>query len=184
MFLIDMTILMCMPTKNIYVADGDLDLFDRAAELAGSMSAAVAAGLRLYVAQQQKVRERAQMHQIELEVQDGPVVVTKRFTGRQLLRYELRDGMQVTTFRAYVTARDQLAIHTRTDPDWSRFSSPKEDDPVWEDERTWGAAWWTTTQRTLRVFADVDAAASELPADIVPAIRAALAAPGVEDLDI
>lgn len=179
-----MRIVMNMATKNIYVADGDLALFDTAAELAGSMSAAVVAGLRLYVARKQKEKERTEMRQIELEIQDGPIVTTKRFRGRELLRYDLRDGTRVTTFRAYLTARDQLAVHTRTDPDWSRLSSANENDPVWTDERTWGTSWWATTERSLRVFADADAAAAELPTELVRAIRTALAEPAVEDLDI
>lgn len=175
---------MRMATKNIYVAEGDLELFDTAADLAGSMSAAVVAGLRLYLAQQQKAKERTQMSQIELEVQDGPIVTTKRFTGRKLLRYELRDGLRVKTFRAYLTARNQIAIHIRDDPDWSRLSRPDEKNPVWEDERTWGANWWDTTERSLRVFTDVDAAAEVLPAEVIQAVRNALTQQPVEDLDI
>lgn len=175
---------MRMATKNIYVADGDLRLFDTAADLAGSMSAAVVAGLRLYVGQRQSEKERTQMSRIELEVQDGPIVTTKRFTGRQLLRYELRDGLRVTTFRVFLTARDQIAVHTRNDPDWSRLSSPDEGNPVWEDERTWGTNWWDTTERSLRVYPDTDAATGELPTEVIEAIRAALAQPAVEDLDI
>lgn len=179
-----MRILMFMATKNIYVADSDLALFDTAADFAGSMSAAVVAGLRLYVGQQQSKKERTQMSQIELEVQDGPIVTTKRFTGRQLLRYEMRDGLRVTAFRVYLTARDQIAVYTRNDPDWSRLSSPDENNPVWEDERTWGTNWWDTTERSLRVYPDTDAAAVELPAEVVAAIREALTQPAIEDLDI
>ncbi|MCI1749373.1 MAG: EXLDI protein [Acidipropionibacterium sp.] len=173
-----------MPTKNIYVADGDQGLFEDAAELAGSMSAAVTAGLRLYVAQRTKDKERTQMSQIEADVQEGPIVTTKRFTGRKLLRYELRNGMRVTKIRVYLTARNQLAVHTRNDPDWSRLSSPDENNPIWEDEQTWSTNWWETAERTLRVFPGIDSAAKELPTEVVDAIRAALAEPGIEDLDI
>lgn len=179
-----MRILMFMATKNIYVADSDVELFDTAADCAGSMSAAVVAGLRLYVERHNKETERTRMTQIELDVQDGPVVTTKRFTGRKLLRYELRDGLRVVTFRVYLTAREQIAIHTRNDPDWSRLSSPSEDNPVWEDERTWDADWWSTGERSLRVFPDLDAAAAELPAEVLNAIRNALTEPAVENLDI
>lgn len=179
-----MCILMCMVTKNIYVADSDVELFDTASELAGSMSAAVAAGLRLYVARQNNAREKMQMRQVEIEVQDGPVVTTKRFTGRELLRYEIRDGVRRVTFRTYVTARDQFAVYIRNDPDWTRFSSPAEDDPVWDDERTWGTNWWDTTERTLRVFPDATAMRGELPDEVVDAVDRSLAQPAAEDLDI
>jgi EXLDI family protein len=179
-----MRMLMHMSTKNIYVADSDQELFEDAARLAGSMSAAVTAGLRLYVAQRTKDKERTQMSQIEADVQEGPIVTTKRFTGRKLLRYELRNGMRVTKIRVYLTARNQLAVHTRNDPDWSRLSSPDENNPIWEDEQTWSTNWWETAERTLRVFPGIDSAAKELPTEVVDAIRAALAEPGIEDLDI
>lgn len=175
---------MSMAAKNVYVADGDVELFDTASELAGSMSAAVVAGLHLYVAQQNKAKEKTQMRQIEIEVQDGPVVTTKRFTGRELLRYEIRDGVRVVTFRTYVTVRDQIAAYIRNDPDWARFSSPAEDSPVWDDEHTWGTNWWHTTERTLRVFSDTTAMRGELPDEVVDAINRALTQPVSEDLDI
>lgn len=179
-----MRILMFMATKNIYVADGDLALFEEAASLAGGMSSAVVAGLRLYVAQQHKAKRRAEMRTIEIEVQDGPVVATKRFTGRELLRYELRDGLRVTTFRVYLTERGQLAVHTRNHPDWGRLSSPDENDPIWENPTTWSGDWWSTTERSLRVYPEIDAAVGELPDDVVEAIRRALTQPAIEDLDI
>jgi EXLDI family protein len=179
-----MRILMCMTTRNIYVADGDVELFETAAEFAGGMSAAVVAGLRLYVAQQRKAQEGTQMHEIEIETHDGPIVTTKRFTGRQLLRYELREGVRVTTFRAYLTARNQIAVNTRNDPDWAVLSSPSEDNPVWEDQRMLGGAWWDSTERTLRVFPDVEAMKGQLPEEVVDALRRALTQPTIEDLDI
>jgi EXLDI family protein len=179
-----MRMLMFMAAKNIYVSDTDLPLFERAAELAGGMSAAVAAGLRLYVAQREKERKLAQMTEIEVEVQDGPVVTAKRFTGRLLLRYQRRDGLRVTAFRVYVTAKGQYAIYTRNDPDWSRLSSPSEDNSVWEDPSTWETSWWETTERSLHVFPDTASMADEVPAPLIKAITDAQSKPAVEVLDI
>lgn len=175
---------MCMATKNIYVSDSDLPLFERAAELAGGMSSAVAAGLRLFVARQERERKLVEMTTIELEVQDGPVVATKRFTGRQLLRYELRDGMRARTFRVYLTAKGQYAVYSRDDPNWAALSSPDQDSPVWEDPRTWNTAWWQSTERTLRVFPDISAMQGQLPDGLIAAVAGAQAQPVVEDLDI
>lgn len=179
-----MRIIMRMVAKNIYVADSDLPTFERAAELAGGMSTAVAAGLQLYVAQQERERRQVEMRTIELEVQEGPVVTTKRFTGRQLLRYELRDGMRARAFRVYLTAKEQYAVYSRNDPNWSALSSPDEDNPVWEDPRTWNTAWWESNERTLRVFPDITTMEGELPAELIAAITDAKAQPSVEDLDI
>jgi len=175
---------MHMVSRNIYVADSDVELFDTAAALSGSLSAAVAAGLRLYVDQQRKAKEATQMRPIEVEVQDGPVVSIKRFTGRQLLRYEMRADGRVTTFRVYLTARDQIAVFTRNDPDWAKYTASGEDEPIWNDPKTWSTAWWDTTERALRVFSDIDALNSELPDELVQATRRALAEPATEDIDI
>lgn len=181
---LNMRILMNMSTRNVYVSADDAPLFDRAAVLAGSLSAAVAAGLRLYVAQSEKEHRRMEMQQIELEVQEGAVVTTRRFTGRRLLRYEDRTGARVVTYRVYVTARAQLAVYRRDDPDWGALSSPDGDAPVWNDSRTWDAGWWRTAGRTLQVFPDVDAMAGCIPEGVVAATRSALETPAVEDLDI
>ncbi|MGC4192041.1 MAG: hypothetical protein QM589_12890 [Thermomicrobiales bacterium] len=98
-----------MATKNIYVSDNDLSLFDQATTFAGSASAAVIAGLRLYVAEQEKAKEMATMHSIKVEVQHGAIVTTQRFRGRRL-RYEIRDGLRVTTYHIYLTAHNQIAV--------------------------------------------------------------------------
>ena len=121
--------LMSMGSKNVYVSETDLPILERAAELAGGMSTAVVAGVRLYVAQQERERKLVEMSSIEVTVQDGPVVATKRFVGRQVLRYELGDGMRTQTFRVYLTAKGQYAVHSRNDPDWSKLSTP--DDDIW-----------------------------------------------------
>lgn len=178
-----MRILMHMTTKNVYVADTDMELFEEAAAFAGGMSPAVVAGLRLYVAQQRRTRKEHEMHQIEVEVQDGQVLTTKRFTGRMLLRYEQPDGIRVTTFRVYLTARGQLAVYSRNAPDWARTAASGMDADD-ADPAAWSGDWWATGERTLRVYADTEAAAAALPAGLVEAIRRALSEPAIEELDI
>ncbi len=175
---------MRMVTKNVYVSDSDVPLFERAAELAGGMSTAVTAGLQLYVVQQERERKQIEMRTIELEVQEGPVVTTKRFTGRQLFRYELRDGMRARAFRVYVTSKGQYAVYSRNDPNWAALSSPDEDNPVWEDSRAWNTVWWQSSDRALRVFPDISTMEGELPAELIAAITDAQAQRSVEDLDI
>jgi EXLDI family protein len=177
-----MRILMYMPTRNVYVSDSDIPLFDRAAELAGGMSSAVAAGLRLYVTERE--RELAEMKVVEVEVDDGPVVTVKRFRGSQVLRYETRGGLRALSFRIFATAKGQYAVYFRDDPDWSRLSSPREDDPVWENPGTWDGTWWETNRRSLHVFPDLASMEGKLPAEVINALIKAEAQPGVEELDI
>jgi len=179
-----MRILMRMPTKNVYVSESDLPLFDRAAELAGGMSAAVALGLRLYVAQQDRQRKDAEMRTIELKVDDGAVVGVKRFSGRQILRWSRQEGLRSRTARVYETARGQYAVHLRDEPNWDVLSSPEDDDPVWENPGTWHGDWWSSGKRELRVFAAVDDMEGELPDELIEAVRSVESRPLVEDLDI
>ena len=160
---------MCMPSKNVYVSEADLPLFDRAATLAGGMSAAVTAGLRLYLAQHDERQKEDTMATIELTVDEGPVAVTKRFSGRRLLRWRQQDG-------GIRSLRDE--------PNWDVLSSPEDDDPVWENPGTWHGDWWSSGKRELRVFAAVDDMEGELPDELIEAVRSAESRPLVEDLDI
>ena len=179
-----MYILMHMVTKNIYVSDSDVVLFERAAELAGSMSAAVTAGLRLYVAQQEREQKRNELMPIEVEVQEGAVVSTKRFVGRPLLRYEVKEGLRAQNFRVYATEHGQLAVHVREDANWSALTWPDEENSVWDDPKSWQGDWWKTTDRSLTVYPDVDSMVGALPDDLVEAVRQALTGPTVDILDI
>lgn len=177
----DMCILMYMPTKHVYIAEADLPLLDRAAELAGGISAAVIAGIRLYL--ERSEREMGRFRQIEVAVNDGPLVVTKRFQGRRLFRLAHRDGPRVITYEVYATARQQFAVYSRDDPDYARLSSAG-GDPIWENPDTWAPDFYNTRDRTLQVFPGVDAMETELPSDVIDAVRRALDQSLVEDLDI
>lgn len=168
-----------MSSKNVYVSDADLPMFERAAGLAGGLSAAVAAGLRLYVSQQDRTRKGREMRVIELEVDDDGVVVTKRFTGTLVARHTVRTGTRARSLRVYRTARGQFAVYDREDPDWT---APALSDD--SDAQSWDGDWWRSGARTLRVFADVDALRATLPRELVAAVERAQAEPVVEDLDI
>lgn len=69
------------------------------------------------------------METIELKVDDGGVVRTKRFSGRLLLRRKQNEGLRTRTFSVYATARGQYAVHTRDEPDWSRMSAEDDNSP-------------------------------------------------------
>lgn len=179
-----MAMLMYMPSKNVYVSDADLTLFEAATKLAGSLSTAVASGLRLYLAQHENQQKGNDMKTIELDVDEGQVVTTKRFSGRQLLRWRQEEGMRSRSFRVYETAKGQLAVYERDDPNWAAISSPDEDNPIWEDPQAWQGDWWNKGRRRLRVFGSVDEMTGELPDDLVAALRRAGDVPAVEELDI
>ncbi len=173
-----------MPTKNVYVSEADLPLFEEAAELAGALSTAVSAGLRLYVDQQTKERRKGEMQIIEVEVNDGPVVSTKRFTGRRILRFEERDGLRVNIFRVYLTAKDQYAVYQRNDPNWAAMSTTEGTGPGWDDAETWQGQWWHSGNRTLQVFPNLDAMKGHVPHGLLESLSTAANEPAIEELDI
>jgi len=179
-----MRILMCMASRNVYVSADDVDLFDRAASMAGGLSSAVAIGLRLYVAEREREDRRGEMKHIEVEVQNGAVATVRRFVGRRILRFEHREGLRRTSYRVYATANGQLAVYRRDDPDWRALSSPDENNPVWDEPATWNGEWWATGEKSLAVFADTGAMVSALPDELISAVDAALRAPEIEVLDI
>ncbi|MEV6038390.1 EXLDI protein [Nonomuraea sp. NPDC052116] len=121
--------------------------------------------------------------QVEVEVDDGPLVATKRFQGRRLFRLEHKDGLRVVTYEVYETARHQFAVYSRDDPDWSKLSAPGED-PIWTDPATWAPEQYSTRNRTLQVFPDIESMENELPSDVIDLVRRAVTQPLVEDLDI
>ena len=176
-----MLIIMTMPTKNVYVAEADLPMFDRAAELAGGMSAAVALGLRLYI--EKKEREVDGFKKIEVEVDDGPLVLKKRFQGRRLLRLERKVDLRILAFEVYKTAKGNLAVYHRDDPDWSRLSGG-DNDAVWANPITWSSSFYNTHGKGLDVYPDLEAMSGKVPDEVVSAVQRALETPAVEDLDI
>lgn len=179
--LIDM--LMFMPSKNVYVAEQDLKLFEEATAFAGSLSAAVAAGLRLYVAR--NTGKGTRMDTVELDVDEGSIVKTKRFQGQLLIRWRQEVGTRTRSFRVFKTANGQFAVYERNDPNWALFSSPDEDDPVWERPEVVSGSWWRSEARRLTVFPDIGAMAAALPDDLIEAVRHTVdGTPATEELDI
>ncbi|WP_052460482.1 EXLDI protein [Microbacterium gorillae] len=173
-----------MVSRNVYVSADDVELFDRAASLGGGLSSAVAAGLRLFVAEREREDLMGEMKTVEVEVQTDAVATVKSFVGRRLLRYEHGEGLRRTSYRVYATAKGQLAVYRRDDPDWRALTSADENNPIREDPSTWSAQWWASGEKTLSVFADTDAMRAILPDELIAAVEAALRAPEVEALDI
>ena len=92
--------------------------------------------------------------------------------------------MRTRSFRVFETAKGQLAVYERDDPNWAVLSNPDDDNPVWEDPKTWRGDWWRRGNRELRVFASVEDMVGQLPDELVDAVRRASEVPAVEELDI
>lgn len=172
---------MPMPAKNVYVAEADLPLFEEASDFAGGMAAAVAEGLRLYV--DRKRKELGGMDEIELQVNEGPVVRTKRFTGRRVARFESPQQKHLQTiYTVYETAKGNFAVYERVRPNWAAMGNYSARD--WEDPETWDPELYRTDERRLSVCSNLDKLRSALPEDVAQSVTLALQQPCVEDLDI
>ena len=170
-----------MPNKTIYVADADMPMLEQATRIAGGLSPAVAAALRLYVQREGKIT-MPDTDIVEVRITDGSVTRTQRFRGRKLLTVTQRHDLRRVRYTAYITAKEQYAVHVRDDPDWSRMSS--DDHETWLDPRTWDDDFYTEFGNSLHVFPDIDSMLGELPDDVVDAIAHAATQPAIEDLNI
>lgn len=169
-----------MPNKTIYVADADLPLFERAASIAGGLSPAVTAAIKLYVRREGKTHMPATQI-IELDVTENGLTRRQRFRGRTLISITQRHDLRVVRYSVYVTAKEQFAVYRRDEPDWSRMAP--DNTATWSDPRTWDDDFYDE-DRTLQVFPDIAAMRTALPDDVVDAIAEAQARPAVDDLDI
>ncbi|MEL4358559.1 MULTISPECIES: EXLDI protein [unclassified Luteococcus] len=125
-----------MGRRNIYVADSREAFYDRAAAMAGSLSAAIDLGLDLYVARRQQ--GSSQHKEIQVYVGRDEERVLKRFHGQELAEFLIpnrtpgrHDGVTV-----YHTARSRLACWRWSDPDWQALRK-RSSLPQMELHETW-----------------------------------------------
>ncbi len=104
-----------MPNKTIYIADADLPIADRAAELAGGLSPAVIEALRLYVETAERRQEGFEEIRVDTRVEGKPSA--KVFSGRHLARViESYDGHSLR-WTTYITPKDRIVVVARDEPD-------------------------------------------------------------------
>lgn len=175
-----------MPNKTIYVSATDLPIFEQAAAMAGGLSPAIAAALRMYVSNRSAgradmERQRTDDDLIELDVAEGPARVRTRFRGERIAKLSQTLGLRRITFEVYRTAKSQFALYIVDRPDWSRWS---QDSSMWEDPQTWEPSFTQVQDRSLQVFETMDELLAALPGDLVNAARFAIEGPSVRVLDI
>lgn len=141
-----------MATKNIYVAEADLHLFDDAAQYAGSVSAAVIQALQDFLRIQSNKSEG--YDKIELSLYEKGVRRKVMFYGTEITRIErsVEGGLRIDTI--YKTAKGQLAVATKIRkelPDWAK-GNPH----VWENPQSWTHDFWNLGDRVLKVYPDID----------------------------
>lgn len=174
-----MSIRINMPTKNIYVSEADVELFERAAQHAESVSAAVVQALQEYLTNRHNT-ERG-YGKIELALYENGLRRKVMFYGREIVRVErpVDGGVQINTI--YETVKGQLAVATkirRLLPDEVKGSYR-----IWDHPETWSREFWLIGDKTLDVYPDI-AQLELVDTYLAEQCKSALSAKPYEVLDI
>ncbi len=164
-----------MPNKTIYVADADLQTFERAQELAGgNLSSTIVQALRRFV----EMEEAKESGFREITIRVGSIApVRKRFLGRLLAKGQTREqkGATDVTYKVFLTMRGKFALH------------------VEDVGNTASGEWWVLKTRNSRpdevyrfdVFDTVEDLKHAVPQEVYIAVLQAMNTPdGIEMLDI
>jgi EXLDI family protein len=113
---------MGMPNRTIYISDADVQIFEKAQQLAGdNLSATIVKALRRFIDMQEQ--ELADFSEITVKV--GKQVMTKKqFIGRLLAqgRFKGSNEGRVEVFQVYQTRKGAIALYKRNVPDWGAWS--------------------------------------------------------------
>jgi len=172
-----------MPNRTIYVADGDLPIFEKAQQLAGeNLSATIVQALRRFV-EAEEARASA-YHEITVAVGKGKPYVHKQFRGRSLAkrRIDMNKGKRMLTLEVYQTAQGRFVLYSRNSPnwDWSDYTQQqRQDEPTvggkWQ--WMWGSVWdwsgnsgWTvelaSEERRIDIFENSEALKEAIPEEM------------------
>ena len=172
-----------MPNKTIYVADGDLALYQRAQELAGgNLSAAIVAALKRYVDLQEGSREGFD----EIIVRVGPGKGRKvRFVGVLLGEWVNSSSNRYDTFRVYRSRTGKFVLYIERSADYTMVND--EGKPAgWRGYLGVGNVSYGSSPgvSTVEVVETLAALRERIPPQLYDMVAPAAEQPAVEDLDI
>ena len=172
-----------MPNKTIYVADGDLPIYQRAQELAGgNVSAAIVAALRRYVDVEDSRREGFD----EIVVRVGPGKGRKvRFTGVLLGEWANSTSSRWDTFRVYRSRTGKFVLHIERSADYRMVDA--EGKPAgWRGYLGIGNISYGNSpgESTLEVVGSLEELRERIPPQLFEMVAGTAQQPPVEDLDI
>ncbi|NDU71199.1 EXLDI protein [Actinomadura sp. DSM 109109] len=174
-----------MPTKTVYVSDDDVELYQRAQELAGgNLSSAISRALRRYV----EIADAAveDFDDVELPVGRGGVYHRKRFVGRTVGAWRRTLGDTGEYMTAYLTRRGRYAVHSK------RYPSAVEAGGAADDPRNTIEYWeqvthfddWGAVEYDLAVYERLSDLQQAVPPEFARIVEANSQRPPVEELDI
>jgi len=172
-----------MPNKTIYVSDDDLKLFQRAQELAGSLSAAIVTALRRYVDTEEGRLEGYD----EITVKVGPGAGRKqRFVGVLLGEWGRTVAKRTEIFKVYRSRTGKFVVHTERSADWAWSGSEGGWRENWRGHLGIGDQHWgsTTGERSLQVADTIEDLRALIPKELYEMVATAARQPPIEDLDI
>ena len=172
-----------VPSKTIYVSDGDLPVYQRAQELAGdNLSAAIAAALRRYVEVEEGRREGFD----EIVVRVGPKPGRKvRFTGILLGEWVDSSYSRVDAYRVYRGRKGKFVVHIERSPDFPMVDAAGK--PAgWRGYLGIGSVSYGNIpgESTLEVVETLDELRERIPQQLYDRIAGSARQPTMEDLDI
>lgn len=168
-----------MPNKTIYVADGDLPLFQRAQELVGgNLSAAITTALRRLIEWEEGRQEGFD----EIVVKVGPGVGRKvRFIGVLLGEWgRAKPTGLVEEYRVYRSRTGKYVVHLKRSDEYKATATGWRS-WVGLDEDSWGVV---KGNQTLTVVDTLEELKEKVPAELYEIVAALASQPAVEDLDI
>ncbi len=174
---------MAVPNKTIYVADGDLKLYQRAQELAGgNLSAAIAKALRRFVDVEEAIGEGYDEVVVRVGLGAGRKV---RFTALLVGDWLDSSDRRAAHYRVYRSRRGKYVLHVERQPDY--WTVDAEGKPAgWRGYLGLGDVRYGGVPResTLEVIETLEGLRDKVPPELFEMVERSARQPPVEELDI
>ncbi len=174
---------MAVPNKTIYVADGDLPLYQRAQDLAGgNLSAAIARALRRFVEAEEGLQQGFDEVVVRVGVGAGHKV---RFTAALVGEWVDTAADRAAHYRVYRGRRGKYVVHVERSADY--WAVDAEGKPAgWRSWLGLGDYRYGAVPRasTLEVVDTLEQLRERIPPDLYEMVARSAREPTVEDLDI
>lgn len=164
--------------KMLYVRDEDVSLFDEAQQLTGMNASATVVHALKELIRREGLRSQG-FKEVRSRIYKNGTTQIRRFHGHQIFshRYRIEAG-EIATIEIYRTPKENLAVYSRYEPDWTASAGPQNGGPLPAHDPLY------EIKCSLDVYEDEGSLAESLPKDVLARYRAEVEQPEVVDLDI